>query len=260
MDLEGKPGVAESIAAALDWWREAGVDGDWHDEPKSWLTPSPEGIPAPELPPIAAKVAAPPPPPLIVEPLDAPGDLTAFREWWLTEPRLDGGRIVDRIPPRGPVHAEVMLLVTEPEQEDADSLLSGPQGRLLQAMLSAMGIPPELAYFASVLPRHTPHADWNAAIRAGLGEVLSHHVALTAPKRLIVFGSSILPLLGNDPAQSTAFSLQFNRKGLQLPLFAARDLAALLERPRWKAGFWRDWLAWTEGVGDDRGGTETECD
>lgn len=247
MDMEGKEGLAESIAAALDWWRDAGVDGDWLDEPKSWLAPPPEEAPAPDLPPIAAKVAPPPPSSQVAEPLEVPGDLAAFREWWLAEPRLDGDRVADRVPPRGPAGAEVMLLVAEPEREDADSLLSGPQGRLLQAMLAAMGVTPERAYYASLLPRHTPHADWNAVARAGLGDVLCRHVALAAPKRLIVFGNSILPLLGNDPAQSTAFSLHFNREGLQLPMFAARDLAALLERPRWKAGFWRDWLAWTEG-------------
>jgi len=247
MDMEGKPGLAESVAAALDWWRAAGVDGDWLDEPKSWLAPLPEEVPAHELPAIAAKVAPPPPPAEVAEPLEVPGDLAAFHGWWMTEPRLDAGRVADRVSPHGPANAEVMLLVAEPEREDTDSLLSGPEGRLLLAMLAAMGIAPECAYFASALPRHTPHADWNAVAKAGLGNVLCRHVALAAPKRLIVFGRHILPLLDNDPAQSTAFSLQFNREGLQLPMFAARDLAALLARPRWKADFWRDWLAWTEG-------------
>ena len=246
MDMEGKPGLAQCVAAALDWWRDAGVDGDWLDEPKSWLAPAPEEAPAPELPAIAAKVAPPSAPTEIAEPLEVPGDLAAFREWWMTEPRLDGGRVADRVPPRGPAHADVMLLVAEPEREDTDSLLSGPEGRLLQAMLSAMGIAPEQAYFASALPRHTPQTDWNAVARAGLGEALCRHIALAAPKRLIVLGRHILPLLGNDPAQSTAFSLQFDREGLRLPMFAARDLAALLARPRWKAEFWREWLAWTE--------------
>jgi DNA polymerase len=243
MDTGGKPDLAESIVAALDWWREAGVDGDWLDEPRSWLA-LPEEPPAAQPQPL---IKAPAPPPVVAEPLEVPGDLAAFRQWWLSEPRLDGGRVADRVAPRGPAGADVMLLVAEPEREDTDSLLSGPQGRLLAAMLAAMGIEPENAYFASALPRHTPHADWPTAARAGIGEALARHIALAAPKRLIVFGNSILPLIGNDPAQSPAVGHEFHREGAHIPMLAARDVAALLERPRWKAGFWRDWLGWTQG-------------
>ena len=138
-----------------------------------------------------------------------------------------------------------MILVAEPEQGDTEVLLSGPQGRLLDAMLAAMGTAPGDAYVASVLPRHTPHADWTAPAARGLGELARHHVALVEPKRLIVFGSNILPLLGHDPAQNPAASAQFQHEALTLPMLAARDLAVLLERPRWKAAFWQTWLDWT---------------
>ena len=81
--------------------------------------------------------------------------------------------------------------------------------------------------------------------RAGLGELARHHVALAAPQRLIVFGSNILPLFGHDPAHNLAISAQFQHGGITVPLLAARDLSLLLERPRWKAGFWQNWLDWT---------------
>ena len=29
--------LASDYAAALDWWREAGVDSDYVDEPQAWL-------------------------------------------------------------------------------------------------------------------------------------------------------------------------------------------------------------------------------
>jgi DNA polymerase len=176
-----------------------------------------------------------------------PQDLTGFTAWWLSEPALDDGRASGRVPPRGPAGAGVMVIVPEPERGDADRLLSGPQGRLLDAMLAAMEIAPEQAYLASVLPRHMPMPDWAALAAKGLGAVLCHHVALVRPQRLIALGGNILPLLGHDPAQSPAVLREFNHEGLTIPLLTGKALVALLERPRWKAGLWQGWLDWTEG-------------
>ena len=50
MDMPRDHTLGESLAAALDWWREAGVDGDFADEPRNWLArpEAPEGaVPAP---------------------------------------------------------------------------------------------------------------------------------------------------------------------------------------------------------------------
>jgi hypothetical protein len=249
MDAGTKPGLAEQIAGALDWWRDAGVDGDWQDEAKGWLAEvSPDRVaetaPAAK---IAVRQAEPPPPPEPAIMADAiPQDLAAYSQWWLTEPALDNGRTAGRVAPRGPIGAPVMVLVGEPEREDeaAGRLLSGQQGRLLDAILAAIGIAPESAYVASALPRHTPLADWAAAANDGLGTAALRHIELAAPGRLIVFGSTILPLLGHDPAKSPAFLLKINQGSANLPVLAAKDLAALVEKPRWKASFWRSWLEW----------------
>ena len=141
-----------------------------------------------------------------------------------------------------------MILVAEPERDDQDQLLAGPQGRLLAAMLAAMELPKDGIYLASVLPRHTPHADWGEAAARSLGELACHHVALASPQRLIVFGSSILPLLGHDLANFPAGAGEFQHGVTTLPMLAARDLAVLLERPRWKAQFWQSWLDWIEST------------
>ena len=273
MELATNPGsgsgraekIGEEIAAAFAWWREAGVDGDWLDAPHGWLA-QPVAESAAQPLPRAEAGARPQAEPLAeARPvrLEIPEDRESFVTWWLSEPLLDNGQTAARIPPRGVSHAEVMVLVPEPEREDRDTLLSGPQGRLLAAMLAAMGIAPGSVYVASVLPRHTPHADWQAVRAAGLGEVLSRHVALAAPKRLIAFTGNILPLLGHDPANNPDSSQQFNHGAGSVPLLAARELAALLERSRWKAGFWQSWLDWTgrEWTGGDSlaiGALETE--
>jgi DNA polymerase len=174
-----------------------------------------------------------------------PQDLEGFTAWWLSEPWLDDGRVAGRIAPRGTAGAETMIVVPEPEREDREELLSGPQGRLLDALLAAMGLAPEQVYLASALPRHTPMADWAAAKQRGLGEVLRHHVGLVAPKRLIAFGANVLPLLSNDPPNSGQFLLQFNHGELSIPLWAATDIGVLLARPRVKARVWQQWLDWT---------------
>ena len=128
------------------------------------------------------------------------------------------------------------------------STVVGPQGRLLDAILAAMGISPAKTYIASALPRHTPMADWGELAKLGVGEVLAHHIGLAKPRRIIAFGGNILPLFGNDLPNSDEILRRFNHEGLSIPLLAASDLAVLLARPRVKARLWRQWLDWT-GIG-----------
>jgi uracil-DNA glycosylase family 4 len=240
------PDIHQQIAAAFEWWRDAGVDCDFIDEPKNWIAVnSPVAEDQPQARPLLQKrQAAPPPDPTIA--LSAiPGDLSGFVDWWMSEPLLDAGRVSDRVPPRGNAGAELMVIVAHPEADDREGLLSGPEGRLLSSMLQAMGIAPETTYVASALPRHTPHADWAAASMAGLGTALLRHIELVAPRRIIVFGSNILPLLGHDLPKSPADLRKVNHEVVKSALMVARELGALLGRASWKAGFWQRWLEWT---------------
>jgi DNA polymerase len=248
MDDRPNRGFDEELTAALDWWREAGVDCDYADEPVNWLAKhetEPSAADASPQPAFAPVVHAPATPPLVMT-AEPPKSHREFVDWWLSEPSLDQGRVSDRVPPRGPVGAELMVLVAHPEREDTTRLLSGPQGRLLDAMLAAMGSASDAAYVASVLPRHLPHADWQAIAASGFGQVTSHHVKIAAPRRLIVFGNNILPLLGHAPANNGNNLPKINHESGSVALLSARELAALLERPRWKAGFWQDWLDWAD--------------
>jgi DNA polymerase len=262
MEDRAKAGFIEEIAAAFDWWRDAGVDCDFHDEPSRWLAtvaarPLPRegedlsgqrGSLDDRGPPLRgeAEIAAAAPPSTVVT-AAWPQDLAAFTARWLSDPALDDGRTTGRVPPRGQTGAEFMVIVPDPERDDSDHLLSGPQGKLLEAMLAAMGIAPDRAYVASVLPRHMPMADWPALAAKGFGALLCQHIELVAPRRLIALGSNILPLLGNDPAHNPAVLRSFNQDGVTVPLLAGKSLAALIERPRWKAGLWQGWLDWTPG-------------
>lgn len=248
MEERANSELSAQFSAAFAWWRDAGVDYAFHDEPTDWIAP-PTDDAAPGKPAARMPIKAPPPPPEpaapTIDPGSLPADLDAFTSWWLAEPLLDDGRVAGRVPPRGNPRPDLMIIVPEPEREDGERLLSGPQGRLLEAMLAAMGVTSEKAYLASALPRHTPMADWPAARLRGLGTALCRHVELVAPRRLMVLGSNVLPLLGHDPTNSGQNSQQFNHGEQSVPLLAGVDLETLLARPRVKARIWREWLEWT---------------
>lgn len=240
--------LTEEISAVVAWWRDAGVDCVFHDAPESWIVdeakPAEAASPAAVMP--KPPVDAPRPP--AIDPAAPPTDLKAFRDWWMSAPELDGGRVSGRVPPRGQPGAALMVLVEEPEASDTESLLSGQQGRLLDAMLGAMGVNADEVYVASVLPRHMPLPHWAEIAAAGFGAVLARHVSLVAPRRILALGGNILSLAGNNLPNREDISREFNHEGDSIPLFAGRGLAALLERPRWKAQLWRDWLDWNQAV------------
>ncbi len=234
--------LAESIAAAQAWWREAGVDLAFHDQPQGWLA---QDAPA-EAPAMAGPTPAPPEKPRIGgDPSSWPQDLSAFREWWLEEPTLDGGGLNPRVAPRGEAGAALMMLVPMPEAEDSETLLSGAEGRLLASLAMAMGLAPDRIYLAAALPRHTPLPDWERLRADGLGEVLLHHIRLAKPERLIVLGTRILPLLGHDPAQAAPGVSELAIQGTAVPMLASYAPERLLGNARQRAGLWQRWLDWT---------------
>ena len=250
MDASRQTSISDNITAAMDWWRDAGVDSDFCDEPLRWLAengpisqidkPEPGSAITPQMVP-EAPIAA-----IIGGPRDGwPQELAGFAPWWLSEPSLDHGQTSGRVAPRGGAGAELMVLVAEPESDDGEILLSGQHGALLDAILAALGIAADAAYVASALPRHTPMADWPALQASGLGEVLLHHIALAAPRRLIIFGGNVLSLLGNDLAKNTEFLPGINHVSPNIPLMSAMELASLIAKPRIKARLWQRLLEWT---------------
>jgi len=238
--------LAESLAAAQQWWREAGVDYTYSDEPIGWLA---DEQPAAEP---VRPAAAPAAPPKLEAPRVGgdrsgwPADLAAFRRWWLEDPSLDDGGPRPRVVPRGEPGADLLMLVPMPEDGDSETLLAGPQGRLLAAFAAAAGLAPETIMLCAALPRHTPMPDWAGLAARGHGEVLLHLLALAAPKRLIVLGRSVLPLLGHGPTQAPPAVSELAIQGRAMPLLATYAPERLLENARLRAGLWQRWLEWTD--------------
>ena len=243
--------LGESLEAALAWWRDAGVDMALVDAPLDWLAaeaPATKSTPTlPPLPPKQPRISAQPAnaAPIAEDRSAWPGKFEDFAAWWLAEPSL-APRGAKRLAPVGPQDAELMVLVPMPAEDDGDTLLSGRTGRLLGAMLEAMGLDPATVYRASALPSRIALPDWAGLGAAGLGAVLKRHVALAQPKRLLVFGrGDISALLTHGLAQNAHDLRAFNHDGGTVPAGFEYDLETLLAKPGWKAGVWQRWLEGT---------------
>lgn len=244
--------IGQALAAYSRWWRLAGLEWDYQDEPHAWLTPpEPEGESAAETRPAIVRPKLPPPPTVPAFVFGGPrgqwpASLAEWDDWWLGEPALDpAGTGLRRVAPSGPADAPIMVIVEMPEEEDGPGLLQGPQGRLLDAILSAMGLDRARARLATLLPRTMPAPDWAAMATEGLGDVLAHHVALSAPEKLLFFGRTGISTLerhasSRDSSENgTSQAWLAGRRTLVLP-----DLAAVLQRPQLKAAIWRNLLGW----------------
>lgn len=233
--------LAADYAAALDWWREAGVDLDYSDEPTAWLrepevemapdpAPPPRSVPrASAAPALDRALAREPGAALGGDPARWPADLPGFRDFWLTEPSLDPGALSDRVAPAGEPGAAVMVLAGQPDEHDREALFSGDQGALLARILKAMGLEESEVYLASALPRCTPLPDWDDLAARGLAALTRHHIALAAPRRLITFGRAA-EMLARDAG---------------VPALAAPQLETLARSAAHKRRFWNAWLEWS---------------
>jgi uracil-DNA glycosylase len=267
MNLEN-PTLARDFEASLAWWRAAGVDCDFHDDATAWLADRPLATPAagPGAGPAAKdrgtaqpqRQSEPSPNRTAFAPASPaapaatarrnllgdspPQDVAAFRDWWLAAPELDTAGLYPRIAPRGPANAALMVLVPQPEEHDRESLLEGPQGRLLANMLAAMGLDEGAVYLASALPCHTPMADLAVISAGGMDAVLAHHIALAKPQRLLVLGTGITPFL--TPVKDEILR-KSNQAVVNTPTLVSETLEAMLHMPRLKARFWRRWMEWS---------------
>ena len=250
MPMRPASSLERQLAATLDWWRLAGVEHAFSDKPKGWLEEQVEEAATSSSPSPAAQQAAAELPAIGGPRSNWPHDLAQLRDWWMSEPTLDLGGIGPRVAPRGQAQAELLVLVPMPEEGDGETLLAGREGMLLSNMLAAMSIAPEAAYLAAALPRRMVHPDWSELESAGLGAVLQHHLALAGPKRLMVLGTALLPLIGHkeirSPAAISETVVTSAHAKLTLPTIIGYAPDRLLANSRQRALFWRRWLDWTE--------------
>lgn len=232
--------LAEQIRAALDWWRDAGVDYDFTYDVQPWLSEEKEeaqdqgaaGKWTGSAPTQGHKPA--------VDTIALPDKPDEFARWWASadNPFLAGP--ASPIAPRGVTKARLMMLVPMPEANDTDTLLSGPQGEMLANIGKALKIASEELYLASALPMYLPHPDWEALAKDGLGKALRHHLRLAAPERVLLFGTRLPGLLGHEGSPEKLREVE----GIAALATFAPD--RLLQHKRQRALLWerlQQWIA-----------------
>lgn len=233
--------LAEHYAAALDWWRDAGVDYVFKDEVQALLSQN-KAAPAKAMPTAGAGVEEAQP--VAVDPditeSDLPDDLVAFQKWWMEAEALSSGPSA-RIAPRGNVGAPLMFLVPIPEVDDREQLLAGPQGRMLTNIARALGVSADAPYFTSALPSAITLPDWDGFAANGLGAALHRHIALAKPERVVILGSKLPALLGHDASAPPETFTEI----AGIPALATFAPERLLDHPRQRARLWHRLLEWT---------------
>lgn len=235
MGAEGITINRQDAMQLLEWWLESGVDTIVDDAPRHWLA----------SPPPLAKVA-PQPPVAIPPPAEIPADFETFRRW-LAETRdlpLDrpGAR---RVLPHGAIGAPVMLLADMPGPDDGDLPIGGEAWELAARMLAAIGIKAQDAYVASLSCMTAPGARLDPDETARCADIARRHIALAAPKRLVLFGDGPSKALLGAPTAKARGKIHNIHGVRSITTFAP---SWLLKRPSHKAMAWRDLLLLTEEV------------
>lgn len=136
-----------------------------------------------------------------------------------------------------------MLLTDMPDAEDmaTDSLLAGSAGRLLDAMLGAIGRDRASAYLAALAPGRPATGRIEADLETELARIARHHVALVRPRALLLLGdTTIRAFTGANLAQARGSIHSVNLNGATVPTVATFHPRFLLQQPARKADAWTD--------------------
>lgn len=216
--------------SALDWWAEAGVDTTVDEAPRDWLARAPAPSP----------VSAPPPPVPAAPPL--PANLPSFRRWLLADAAVPGAARA-RHDAAGDPASGSMVVVDMPEACDRGTgqLLTGEAGALFDRMLAAMGLTRDRIYLAPFAPARPATGKLDAAACTVLERLTRHHVALAAPRRLLLLGdAAACALLGEPVARARGRTHAVELPAGAVPAIASFHPRLVLGRPDLRKSAWSD--------------------
>lgn len=240
------------------WWKLAGLDVAMAEKPHDWLAKAaPKSAPATPArildadrreagqarsdslaaPKAAPPVAAPP-----VSELALPHDLPQFQQWMATSADVPGASwSSQRLGPSGVAGSRFMVAIACPETVDfaGGQFFTGATEKLFDAMLAAIGATRDDCYFASLAPTRPPSGRIPPREAPELTRIFWHHVAIAAPKSLILIGNPMAQLaVQKDVAEVQGRLLQINQDGVITDGIAILHPRMLLERPALKASAW----------------------
>jgi len=250
--MRGQTNIDMQIAARalIDWWSLAGVDASIADEPRNWLRPrapppmapahnavaASPFVPAPiDHVPMPAAPAAPPVPAM-------PDTLSAF-EYWVAQDdhQPENAWSTARLAPVGNPGADLMIIADMPDSRDmlARAAFTDAPGRLLDAMLAAIGLTREKCYFASLSMARPPGGMASEAEWAQLAHRMRRHISLVGPRRVLLLGEKTSrALLAVDGGGLSETLRIVNHDGGTVSGIALYHPRFLLEHPAAKAMCW----------------------
>lgn len=244
--------LAESYC---DWWSLAGVEALVGEAPAGWLAVPPANDaaasrpkrvadPAPEAQPLPAALQrqrseqpAEPKGPVVL-----PDDWNGFQQWLATSDEVPGSQWdARRVLPVGDAAAPLMLFTAWPEVDDQreGQLFAGAAGKLLDAMLQAIGLARGQCYLTSLAVTRPPGGRIDARDAAELDRLLWHHIHIAQPQRLLLIGGDIVRMAtGLALPDARGKLLDLNQDGGKVETIAVTHPAILLARPAQKAAAW----------------------
>ncbi|TKD51014.1 uracil-DNA glycosylase family protein [Sphingomonas baiyangensis] len=230
MGVEPRNDWAMLAASALEWWDAAGVDMLVDDEVRDWRAEPSSPLPAP------ATVAA-------VAPAQLPDTLDAFVAWRLSDAAPEHAWGTPMIAPEGAVASDLMIVVDQPED---GAMAGGAAGRLLDAMLAAIGRTRSDVYLAALAHATPPAGRIAPDDEARLAELARHHIALTGARRvLILTDQASRAILGTSRAPLRGRLHGINHGERNFDAVASVHPRFLLRQPAHKAAAWKDLLLLT---------------
>ena len=214
-----------AAASALDWWQAAGVDVLVDDAPRDWLAR--EVAPAP----VATRVASAP---------ALPTTLAEFLTWRTSDVAPDAAWRGVSVAASGPHDASLIVLVDCPDAGE-DCLLGGKAGALFDRMLAAIGLRREAVHLAAVCSKRPVAGRIGRDVADELHRLARHHLALLAPKRLLLMGDAASrALIGADVLRARGSLHAIKHERGETDAVATFHPRLLLDRPAQKADAWRD--------------------
>lgn len=224
-----------SIASALEWWRDAGVDCEIDDTPRDWLARA-ATAPALDRPAGPAPEAAP-------EPAALPDTIEQFALWRVSEAAPEAAWPGRAMGTQGEVSSGVMIVVDMPDRDDdsAGALLSGPAGALFDRMLAAIGRDRQSVYLAALAVKRPVAGRVTDEAGRQLEVLIRHHLSIARPKRVLALGNAASrAITGMDVAHARGSLRPVNHGGGTSEVVASFHPRFLLEKPAAKADAWKD--------------------
>lgn len=238
----------EMIESLQDWWKDAGVDQHYGDDPQALLcdgtdteskkTPEIGKTVAPQTVARPESVRAPTPSQAM------PKSYDDYLVWLSNRSNLvekeSPGEVVL---PFGQLNPAMMVVTAMPDrQENEKSTIFSRQGQaLVENMLSAMGIDSENSYFATVSAMRPMDGRIPSKLISPLKARFEHLLKLVRPDRIILFGNSCSQIFFEQELLSARQKKLFiNHHTSETEAIVTFHPRTLLERPEIKAEAWND--------------------